>query len=223
VSRERISEVGVIDKVVVLLDTLSTASGPLSLAQIAVATDIHRATAHRLLRSLQEHGLVRLDEQTRWSLGAHLAALGQRAALGLPLQEVAMRALTALRDVTEESVQLYVRDGDRRVCVASLESPHGLRTIVSLGETLPLDRGSAGKVLLSEPATLDQGWAESVGERQAGVASVSAPIIDRDGRVRAAVSVSGPIERTTRSPGDQYARAVISAAHEIAREAGWRD
>src|SRR5205085_7543008 len=120
-----------------------------------------------------------------------------------------------------ESVQLYARDGDRRVCVDSLESPHGLRTIVPLGAVLPLDRGSAGPVLRAVATVLQRGWAESVGEREAGVASVSAPVRDETGRVRAAVSVSGPIERTTRAPGRKYAAAVVAAARAVEQAAGW--
>ena len=107
-------------------------------------------------------------------------------------------------------MQLYVRDGDRRVCTLSLESPHGLRTIVPLGAVLPLDKGSAGKVLRGE--WTKSGWAESVGEREAGVASVSAPVLDAGGAVLAAVSVSGPIQRTTRSPGRRYGASVVEAA-----------
>ncbi|MCB1249345.1 MAG: hypothetical protein KDB36_08050, partial [Acidimicrobiales bacterium] len=60
------------------------------------------------------------------------------------------------------------------------------------------------------------GWVHSVGEREAGVASVSAPVRDPDGRVVAAVSVSGPIERTSRRPGARYGSAVVDAAAAIA-------
>jgi DNA-binding IclR family transcriptional regulator len=55
----------------------------------------------------------------------------------------------------------------------------------------------------------------SVEERERGVASVSAPVRDADGRVLAAVSVSGPVERTTRSPGERYGEAVEAAARRI--------
>jgi DNA-binding IclR family transcriptional regulator len=57
-----------------------------------------------------------------------------------------------------------------------------------------------------------RGWAQSVGEREPGVASVSAPVRSSSGRVVAAVSVSGPIERLTRHPGRMHAKALIDAA-----------
>jgi DNA-binding IclR family transcriptional regulator len=130
---------------------------------------------------------------------------------GAGLAGAARAAMERLRDATGESVQLYVRRGDQRLCVAALESPHGLRTIVPVGALLPLSRGSAGRVLLGAPGP----WVESVEERQKGVASVSAPVRAGGGEVVAAVSVSGPIERTTRSPGERYGAQVAEAAAEI--------
>jgi DNA-binding IclR family transcriptional regulator len=111
-------------------------------------------------------------------------------------------------------VQLYVVDGESRVCVAALESPHGLRTIVAVGSALPLDRGSAGRVLTG--AVGKHGWVETVEEREPGVASVSAPVHGADGAVVAAVSVSGPIDRMGRSPGKKYGAAVVEAAAAVA-------
>ena len=138
-----------------------------------------------------------------------------------------MPALGDLRDETGEWVQLYVREGDRRVCIAALESPHGLRTIVPMGASLPLDVGSAGKVLgatgVGDESTSNlRRWAQSVGEREAGVASVSAAVRDGEGRPVAAVSVSGPIERTGRQPGERYGDAVVAAAGRVEVAAGLR-
>ncbi len=217
-----VSGVGVVDKAAILLGALEDAAGPLALSELVAATGLSRATAHRLGVALEAHGLVRRHDDGRFALGLRLVGLGRAASDGLPLVEAARPALEALRDETGESVQLYVREGGERVCVASLESLHGLRTIVRLGVALPLDRGSAGKVLQGEAAALARGWAESVGEREAGVASVSAPVLDGDGRVRAAVGVSGPIERTSRSPGRRYGAAVARAARAVEAAAGYR-
>src|SRR5690606_31812677 len=131
------------------------------------------------------------------------------------LPDAARPALEALRDDTGESVQLYVRDRDRRVCVVSLESPHGLRTIVPLGAALPLGIGSAGRILADEPVVEPGGWVQSVAEREPGVASVSAPVCSPDRGVIAAVSISGPIDRLGPEPGRRHGPAVVAAARRV--------
>ena len=206
---DSVSGIGVLDKAVAVLDALE--AGPRSLVELVSAAGLPRATAHRLAVALEAHGLVGRDGEGRFVLGPRLSLLS------LPL--LARPALEALRDVTGESAQLYVRRGERRLCVEALESPHGLRTIVPVGALLPLEVGSAGKILRGEAAALKRGWAESVEERERGVASVSAPVWE-DGAVVAAVSVSGPIERTTRSPGRRYAKAVVNAARAVERAMG---
>ena len=215
---------GTFDKAVRVLDALE--DEPLALAGLVDVTGLPRATTHRLATALEAHGLVRRTDDGRFALGLRLVALGRAAADQLPLAEAARPALAALRDATEESVQLYVRQGDRRVCVAALESPHGLRTIVAMGAALPLDRGSAGQVLRdgaeAGAAGEGPGWTASVAEREAGVASVSAPVRDADGRVVAAVSVSGPIERTGTDPGARYGADVVRAAEAVEAAAGLR-
>jgi DNA-binding IclR family transcriptional regulator len=205
-----ISGVGVVDKAVGVLGALER--GPQSLAELVAATGLTRATAHRLAVALEAHGLVRRDEDGRFTLGLRLIGLGHAAAEAVPGWLDARPALAWLQDQTGESVQLYVRDHDVRVCVESLEAPHELRTIVPVGARLPLDRGSGGRVLRDGDST---GWIESVEERQAGVASVSAAVVDPSGRVVAAVSVSGPVDRTTRAPGRRYGAAVAEAARRI--------
>jgi DNA-binding IclR family transcriptional regulator len=214
-----VSGVGVLDKAVVVLGALE--GGPRSLAELVAATGLSRATTHRLAVALEVHGLAGRDLEGRFVLGPRLVALGEAAVGALPLADVAQAALAALRDATGESVQLYVRQGDRRVCVAALESPHGLRTIVPMGAALPLaDGGSAGRILAGDPGVEGDAWVESVEEREPGVASVSAPVRDADGAVVAAVGVSGPVERTTRHPGERYGAAVAEAARAVERAAG---
>jgi DNA-binding IclR family transcriptional regulator len=202
---DSVSGVGVLDKAMAVLAAIE--ESPRSLAELVAATGYSRATTHRLACALEVHGMARRTVDGRFALGPRLDAAA--------LPELARPALEALSHTTGESVQLYVRRGDRRLCIAALESPNELRTMVPVGASLPLDRGSAGKVLREDAAVLQRGWAESVAEREPGVASVSAPVVDAEGHIRAAVSVSGPIQRTTRSPGRRYAKAVMRAARQI--------
>lgn len=210
-----VSGVGVLDKSVAVLSAVSP--GPATLAQLVEATGLSRATAHRLAVALEQHGLLRRLADGRFALGLHLVALGRAAAEQFPLAAVAAPTLEHLRASTGESVQLYVPDGEHRVCVAALESPHGLRTIVSVGAALPMTVGSAGRALRGEAGKC--GWVATVGEREPGVASVSAPVLAEDGSPVAAVSVSGPIDRMGRQPGRRHGAAVVAAAEDIARAA----
>ena len=212
---DSISGVGVVDKVVAVLRALET-NGPCSLLELQQATALPRATAHRLATALEDHGLIRRDDEGHFALGWGLVSLGRAASAVLPLIELARPVLDSLRTKTGESVQLYVQEGDARRCLVSLESPHGLRWIVPEGSLLPLNAGSAGHVLSGE-RTDKHGWIQSVGEREAGVASVSAPLLNAQGNIIAAISVSGPIERLTRRPGERHGAAVVRAAKNLVK------
>ena len=204
---DSIGGVGVLDKGVVILRAV--AERPMDLAALQQATGLPRATCHRLAVALERHHLLRRDALGRFCLGFELIRLGRAAADEFPLADVATPVLEDLRERTGESVQLYVREGDARRCVVSLPSPHALRWTVAQGALMPLGVGSAGRIL--EPGSgaggpgrgVDEVVA-SVEEREPGVASVSAPVRDRTGVVVAAISVSGPVERLSRSPQRRF-------------------
>lgn len=177
--------------------------------------------------------MLRRGADGRWRSGAALAELAGSATD--PLLEAASAVLPRLRDVTGESVQLYRRDGVERVCVSSAEPPSGLRDTVPVGTRLPMTAGSGAKVLTAwaeaaaQRAILNdavfgertlvevrrRGWAQSIAEREPGVASVSAPVRDSGGTVVAAVSVSGPVDRIGRKPGARWAADLLAAAEAL--------
>jgi len=225
------SGIGVLDKAVLVLR--ATAATPIGLADLCAATGLPRATAHRLAVGLEVHGLLSRDEQGRWRPGPMLAVLA--AGAPDPLLAASAEVLPRLRDRTGESVQVYRADGIVRICIAVSEPASGLRDTVPLGSRLPMTAGSAAKVLAAwGDATVQRavlgdgritermltevrrrGWAQSVAEREAGVASVSAPVRDKAGAVIAAVSVSGPIDRIGRRPGARWAGDLVQASEAL--------
>jgi DNA-binding IclR family transcriptional regulator len=227
------SGIGVLDKAVGLLHTV--ADTPCGLAELCERTGLPRATAHRLAAGLETHRLLARDGEGRWRLGPALVELAGQ--VNDPLLAAGAVVLPRLREITGESVQLYRREGTSRICVAALEPPAGLRDTVPVGTHLPLTAGSGAKILLaySDPATQQtvlptakftdrtlaevrkRGWAQSVAEREPGVASVSAPVRDGRGTVVAAVSVSGPIDRIGRRPGARWAADLLAAAEALTR------
>ena len=226
------SGVGVIDKAALVLDALE--AGPTTLAQLVAATGLARPTVHRLAVALAHHRLVGRDIQGRFVLGGRLVELASAAGEDR-LIAAAGPVLLALRDATGESSQVFRRQGEWRVCVASAERPIGLRDTIPVGTQLSMKAGSAAQCLLAwedhdrlfeglhnarfTPTVLAgvrrRGWAQSLGEREPGVASVSAPVRGPSGRVIAAVSISGPIERLTRQPGRIHAEVVAKAAAQL--------
>lgn len=227
------SGIGVLDKVVDVLGAI--AESPCGLAELCERTGMPRATAHRLAAGLETHRLLARGADGRWQIGPAVTELATHA--DDPLQAVAAVVLPRLREITGESVQLYRRDGTSRVCVAAAEPPAGLHDTVPVGARLPMTAGSGAKVLLAyaDPATQQavlpeatftdrllaqvrrRGWAQSVAEREPGVASVSAPVRDPHGAVVAAISVSGPSDRIGRRPGGRWAADLIEAADALTR------
>jgi len=240
----RVTGVGVLDRCVTLLDLL--ADGPRSLRWLADASKLPRPTAHRLLVALEAHRLVARDSAAgttavAFRLGPRLTELAAVAGPELDLASLAGPVLDRLHSATGESVQLYVRSGDHRLCIAARDAGTGLRDSVPIGALLPLGAGSGGKVLLAwssgradgaRPAdragaeseiqaelaaVRSRGWAASVAEREPGVASVSAPVL-RDGVLLAALCVSGPVSRLGEAPGHKLSAAVVEAAADLTRQ-----
>ena len=239
--------VGVLDKAIAVIQVLA-GGGPMTVAELAQVCGVARPTVHRLVASLVAHQVLERNGETV-SLGIRLIEWAHSAGAGRTLALVADSVMAELSAETGESVQLYVRRGEARVCVLVHEPRAGLRDSVPVGAVLPLDAGSGGRILTVyegvpgvgesmpvQPSTPEssaagssaagsithgslaagrtargkgltsgqagaeaevrkRGWASSLGEREAGVASVSSPVFDRAGRLLAALCVSGPIDR----------------------------
>jgi DNA-binding IclR family transcriptional regulator len=236
--------VGVLDRAVVILDAVERGDAR-TFTAIVNATGFSRTTTHRMLKALEAHGLLELEDAEGYRLGPRLLRLAAAATRERPLRDIAHPVLERLAATSGESAQLYVRSGSERLCVDSVESTSELRTIVSVGATLPLTAGSAGKVFLAHledpvrdrllagyrpmtptgpdrarladelEAIQRRGWASSSGEREPGVASVSAPVFAGHDGLVAAISVSGPQVRLGPARARTIGPIVKAAAREI--------
>src|SRR5512145_504849 len=137
------SGVGVLDKAVTILGACVDGA---SLAELVERTKLPRATAHRLAQALEIHRMLVRDAQGRWRPGPRLGELANAAPDVLLTAAAPM--LTALRDATGESAQLYLRRADERVCVAAAERVSGLRDTVPVGSALFLFPGPPPHLLL---------------------------------------------------------------------------
>lgn len=229
------SGIKVLDRAVTIM--LTVAEQPRSLSELCEATQLPRATAHRLATALEAHHIFTRTSDGRWTIGPVFTSLG--SGNSTKLIDAAVPIMNNLVAETGESVQLYQLAGATRVCIAAQEPTSGLQNTVPVGTRLPLTAGSAAKVFLAySPTSLqemvaeekchfttneiaavrEQGWAESVSEREIGLASLTAPVFNSEGTLVAALSISGPAERLKPSPGALWAKPLTLAAAELGSE-----
>lgn len=139
----------VLEKASDLIDCLGRAGEPVTLGFVRSALDMPKSSTHRLLAELAALGIVRRTEDGRYSLGPRLLYWGEAAADTFDMRAVAEQPMRRLRDEVGESVHLYVRDHDTRICIVAVEGRHELRPFIQLGRPLPLRVGAAGKLLLA--------------------------------------------------------------------------
>lgn len=213
----------------------------LSLSEISREVGLHKSTTLRLLISLQSKGFVRKQSGSdKYILGWSVLELLGNVYLSDELTTLALPEMTSLRDVTGETVSLYIRSGIERIRIQAVESNEPIRNVVAIGKTYPLYVGASGKVLLAfadgavvdevfsrekMPADFDhgelrrqldnirsEGYAVSIQERDAGAAAMAAPVFGRNHECIAAVSISGPVSRFTTEKMQQHVDALLQAA-----------
>jgi len=147
-------------KALELLSVFSFREPRLSLADLAKRTGIPRATAFRLLSTLEQSGFLAKDHGA-YQLGIKCFVLGNIVAGGLDLRETAHPHLVALRDTTRETTQIAILDHWQVVYLERVPSPYPsgfMRT--RAGAILPAYCTGLGKTLLAcRPEAEVEAWA----------------------------------------------------------------
>ncbi len=231
-----------------ILDCFTIQETELSLTDISNKINLAKSTITRLLTTLEQNGYVIKNSDTlRYRLGTKLFFLGHIVGESMEIRNIARPYMTKLRDLTKETVNLYVLEDKSRICVEQCEGLHTIRHMVNPGEKLPLHVGAGAKVLLAyqnhgfqEEVLADLvpaerrnqlreelleirnvGVAYSQGEREVGSSAVAAPIFDIKGRVTACLSISGPSSRFTEEVVNQLKATLKAEALQISKDIGF--
>lgn len=131
-----------------ILEELADAREALTIDDLARRLGLHRSVVYRLLRTLEDHGLVTRDSGGRVQLGPRLAALA--AGVAHDLQAEALPELTAVANDLGMTTLLAVLDHDECVTLASIEPRHAVASVAQRpGTRHPVTRGAPGKAILS--------------------------------------------------------------------------
>ena len=150
-TKEAKGSIQVIDRMMTLLDVLSQHVEPVSLKQLALETDLHPSTAHRILGAMTVSGFVERTETSAYRLGIRLLELGNLVKSRISVREAAMPVMLKLHARTGESVNLGIRDGDEIVYVERTSSGRSaVRVVHIVGARAPLHITATGKLFLAE-------------------------------------------------------------------------
>jgi DNA-binding IclR family transcriptional regulator len=199
----------------------------LPLAELARRTGMHKPTVLRLARTLGAARFLVRREDGAWRLGPAVGWMGSRYQAQFDLDSAIEPILRRLSAATGESASFFVFEGNLRSCLMRCEGAAGQSRIRS-GEVFPLDRGSAGRVILAalgEPGDLYErirrrSFHITRGERNTKFASVSAAVRGPHGAVLGSVSTAGPVERLTASVLARHAPATVLAARQLGEALG---
>ncbi|AXF55288.1 IclR family transcriptional regulator [Salicibibacter kimchii] len=220
----------------------------LTLTEISAKINLAKSTTSRLLATLEYNQFVEKNPITmKYQLGRQLYYIGHVAGQSIELRSVADTTMKRLRDQTNETVNLYVLEGEQRVCIHQYASMQSVKHMISIGQKLPLTLGAGGKILLAHQSMefiekaihqqsmiqskvtlknelnhiVEERYAQSIDEREVGTSAASSPIFDINGNVIAALSVSGPSSRFKPQDSTNLKTTLIAAAMEISNNLGY--
>lgn len=242
---KEISNVRAIDRALDILCCLDDKKTELSLTDISKEVDLARSTTTRILSTLEKREFLFRDKETqKYSLGPRIAQLGMICFSNMDFRKIAKPMMAELRDMYNESVSLYIVQGNHRVCIERIESTHPLRRVINIGDRLVLTRGASGRLLLAytkteklreilekDPYTTEgkleelrkKEYAVSRGEREEGVTSIAAPIFNARKKMITALAISGPSIRFPEEELTERIEVVKNFARKISLSLGYKE
>ena len=222
-SRKTASTSQTLSRGIRVLEVLADAQEPLSVDRIAERLGVHRSIAYRLIRTLEEHGLLTREPAGKYELGARLAALA--AGIKHDLQAAALPELTAVANELGMTCFVAVMDREECVTLVSVEPRHAVASVAQRpGSRHPFTAGAPGRAILSQLPEEDwpegikevtvRGYADSHGEVIENLSSVAVPLPLR-GHAPAALAVV--YLSSTRTPAELAER--LKAAAKAVRDA----
>lgn len=232
-----------VERAISILNCFSLANRELSLTQISSQVKLSPSTTLRLLTTLENGNYIRRNAQAgTYSLGWKLAQISSFAFSNLDVCTVSQPHLETIHNAFNESVGLYAPEGDKRICIARIDSSMSLRQCIVVGTVRPIDCGASGHVLMayasqelkdrlvphSRFCTYDflelvrkRGYSVSNGEYAQGALSIAAPVFDSTGTAIAALFLTGPSGRADEQRLISYRDAIMQHAAMISRDLGY--
>ena len=142
--------VQVIERMFSLIDVLASREDAMSLKEISEKTGLHPSTTHRILNDLAVGRFVDRPEAGSYRLGMRLLELGNLVKGRLNVRDAALTPMRELHKLTQQPVNLSMRQGDEIVYIERAYSERsGMQVVRAIGGRAPLHLTSTGKLFLA--------------------------------------------------------------------------
>lgn len=147
--KSKSAPVGVIGKVLRILELLDQSPHGLQLREISAKTGMNKSTVHRFLSHLEAEGYLFRDAAGTYMLGPKLARMGSGVTFQTTLCKICRPSLENLRAATDETVNLAVLDGLEIINLDVLESQNTFRLVFPVGARHSVHCTALGKAILA--------------------------------------------------------------------------
>lgn len=138
-----------VDRALVLLEALATADKS-TLTELALRTGMSPSTAHRLLSTLQRHGVTEFDDMSQdWMVGVEAFRIGSSFVRRTKITEVGRDVMRALMEDTGETANMAIADQGDVVFISQIETHHPIRAFFRPGTRGHMHASGIGKALLA--------------------------------------------------------------------------
>ena len=142
--------VQVIERMFALMDVLASREEAISLKEISEKTGLHPSTTHRILNDLTTGRFVDRSQPGAYRLGMRLLELGNLVKARLNVRDAALTPMRELHRLTQQPVNLSIRQGDEIVYIERAFSERsGMQVVRAIGGRAPLHLTSVGKLFLA--------------------------------------------------------------------------
>ncbi len=142
--------VQVIERMFTLIDVLASREDAMTLKDISDKAGLHPSTAHRILNDLVLGRFADRPQPGSYRLGMRLLELGNLVKGRLNVRDAAIAPMRELHKLTQQPVNLSMRQGDEIIYVERAYSERsGMQVVRAIGGRAPLHLTSVGKLFLA--------------------------------------------------------------------------
>lgn len=220
--------VNAVGRALALLDAFTIDDPSLGLAELSRRTGLPKTSALRIARTLASRGYLAAVPDGGWRLGPATAWLGARYQVAFDVHSLIEPVIRDLANAVGHSVSYFVHDGESRIRLLRTPAVGGQERKSRVGESLPLDKGSPGQVLLAftgrQGRLYDQirkrGYHFTIGEANKGSASVAAPVFGARWNVVGALCIGVPSRDASEDLLLGFVPELLQAAQALSRALG---